>query len=42
MTRVVGPPAVLLFAVFGLIGLSANPMLVPLAVRYGGDGHRDC
>ncbi|WP_222847643.1 MFS transporter [Nocardioides dongxiaopingii] len=31
-------PAVLLFGLLGLVGLSANPVLVALAVRFGGDG----
>lgn len=31
-------PALLAFALLGLVGLSANPVLVSLAVRYGGEG----
>ena len=31
-------PSLLSFACLGLAGLSANPVLVALAVRYGGDG----
>ena len=30
-------PAVVLFGLLGLVGLSANPILVNFAVRYGGD-----
>jgi predicted MFS family arabinose efflux permease len=30
-------PTLLLFTLLGLVGLSANPVLVNLAVRYGGD-----
>ncbi len=30
-------PTLVLFTVLGLVGLSANPVLVNLAVRYGGD-----
>lgn len=30
-------PTLLLFTLLGLVGLSANPVLVHLAVRYGGD-----
>jgi DHA1 family chloramphenicol resistance protein-like MFS transporter len=31
-------PGLLAFGVLGLVGLSANPILVALTVRYGGDG----